>query len=136
MTCIRRRRASWGHGTRTTAQTRFAANATEQRGKTRRLDEFVRSELTPRQPDVDLLDALPGRDLDITSLPVSESSSGRCTENPALTAPIADAATRAGLPMGPPTAASAHASPVPPPRCRRSNIRLSTRPLSDRVTAS
>jgi hypothetical protein len=50
-------------------QTRFAANATEQRGKTRRPDEFVRSELTPRRPDVDLLDALPGRDLDITSLP-------------------------------------------------------------------
>lgn len=50
-------------------QTRFAANATDQRAKTRQLKELAHVEARPQRPDDGLLDAVPERDLDITTLP-------------------------------------------------------------------
>lgn len=50
-------------------QTRFAANATDQRAKSRQLDELMRAEARPQRPDTGLLNALPEHDLDVTSLP-------------------------------------------------------------------
>jgi hypothetical protein len=54
---------------RASVQTRFAANATEQRAKTRLLDERAHAEARPQRPDAGLLDALPERELDVTLLP-------------------------------------------------------------------